>query len=221
MLKKLFSFRTLKRVVLAGLTLVALAALSLWGSDALVQHAASGQCYSSVTDLPSNKVGLVLGTIKTTKRSTVNLYFKYRMQAAAKLYHSGKVSHLLVSGDNHIHGYDEPSDMRDYLIELGVPAAAITLDYAGFRTLDSVVRAREVFGQAEFTIISQEFHNQRALFLAQSHGIDAVAYNARAVPVKYHKAGPVREAFARAKAVLDVYVLRTSPKFLGDPVSIS
>ncbi len=220
MLKRFFTFRTFKRLTLLSFLAIALAAVSIWGSDAMVKKAAQGRCYDDVANLPENRVALVLGTIKQTGRGTVNLYFKYRMQAAAELYHAGKVSHLLVSGDNHVKGYDEPSDMRDYLISLGVPANAISLDYAGFRTLDSVVRAREIFGQNSITIVSQQFHNERALFLAKQHGIEAVAYNARAVPIQYHKIGPVRERLARAKAVLDVYVLGTDPKFLGEPVSI-
>jgi len=220
MLTKLFSFRFLKRLVLAGIIGLALAAGALWGSDAWVQHTARPHLYSSMSELPANRVGLVLGTSKSTHRGRINLFFKYRMEAAAKLYHNGKVQHLLVSGDNHTKGYDEPTDMRDYLLTLGVPASDITLDYAGFRTLDSVVRAQKVFGQQRFTIISQAFHNKRALFLAHANGLDAVAYNATDVPAKYHQAGPVREVLARTKALLDVYVLGTDPRFLGEPVSI-
>ena len=173
-----------------------------------------------MANIPKNRVALVLGTGKRTGRGNINLYFKYRMEAAAKLYHAGKVQHLLLSGDNHTKGYDEPTEMRDYLIGLGVPASAITLDYAGFRTLDSVVRARKILGQTELTVVSQRFHNERALFLCKQNGIEAVAFNAKDVPRAYHRYGPVREALARTKAVLDVYVLGTDPEFLGEPVKI-
>lgn len=170
--------------------------------------------YTDVSAIPANDVGLVLGTSRRAYYGT-NLYFKYRMEAAAELFLSGKVKHLIVSGDNHIKGYDEATDMRDYLVELGVPATAITCDYAGFRTLDSIVRCKKVFGQQKVTIISQAFHNERALFLADEYEMDAIAFNAKQVgKYKY----PFREYLARAKAIIDVRVLHTSPRFLGTPV---
>lgn len=109
------------------------------------------------------------------------MYFTFRMQAAYELFITKKVKYLLLSGDNHIKGYDEPSDMREALIKLGVPDSCIVLDYAGFRTLDSVVRCDEVFGEDSITIVSQEFHNQRALFIANKNNINAIAYNANDV----------------------------------------
>lgn len=212
--------KLVKRLFLIGLVALLLGGLTMAGSYWMVEQSGRGKCYNSAAEVPTNDVALVLGTGKTTKRGYTNLYFKYRMQAAAQLYKSGKVQHLLLSGDNHTKGYDEPTDMRNFLIELGVPASAITLDYAGFRTLDSVVRAKEVFGQQSITIVSQRFHNERALFLARKHGIDAVALNAKDVPKQYHRYGMVREVLARTKAMLDVYVLHTDPKFLGEPVTI-
>ncbi|MBC7862935.1 MAG: YdcF family protein, partial [Bacteroidia bacterium] len=121
------------------------------------------QIFTDIESLPNNKVGLVLGTVKDASGGRRNLFFDYRIQAAAELFKEGKIKHIIVSGDNHIAGYDEPSDMRDALIAEGVPANCITLDYAGFRTLDSVVRCKKVFGQSKFTIISQKFHNERAV----------------------------------------------------------
>lgn len=213
-------FRFVKRLFLLGVLGVALCAAGIWLGDAAVEHAAVGRCYKQVDELPANRVALVLGASSHTRRGNTNLYFKYRMEAAALLWKEGKVQHLLLSGDNHTKGYDEPTAMRDYLLQLGVPSSAMTLDYAGFRTLDSVVRAKKVFGQTEFTVVSQQFHNERALFLCEQNGIEAVAYNAKDVPRRYHRYGMVREALARTKAVLDVYVLKTDPKFLGEPVTI-
>lgn len=186
----------------------------------LVQSKASGCIFSNIDKLPKNDVALVLGANKKSRSGNTNLFFKYRMEAAAKLYKNGKVKHLLVSGDNHISTYDEATDMRDYLVSLGVPFSKITLDYAGFRTLDSVIRAQKIFGQSSFTIVSQKFHNERALFLATTNGINAVAFNAKDVPTKYSYKTYLREKIARVKALLDVYVLFTSPKFLGDPEPI-
>jgi SanA protein len=162
----------------------------------------------------------VLGASQKTVRGTTNLYFSYRIQAAYQLFKAGKVSYLLLSGDNHIKGYDEPSDMRNALLALGVPDSCIVLDYAGFRTLDSVVRCNEVFGEDSITVISQEFHNQRALFIASKNNIDAIGFNAQEVNKNYSFRTRVREYFARVKCVLDIYVLYTSPHFLGDKIYI-
>ena len=148
------------------------------------------------------------------------MYFTYRILAAYELFKTGKVQILLLSGDNHVKGYDEPSDMKEALIHMGVPDSCIVVDYAGFRTLDSVVRCKEIFGEDSITIVSQEFHNQRALFIANKHGINAVAYNAKEVNRNYSFKTKFREYFARVKCVLDIYVLHSSPKFLGEKVKI-
>ena len=111
--------------------------------------------------------------------------------------------------------------MQQALIDCGVPASRITLDYAGFRTLDSVVRSREVFQREKFTIMSQAFHNERAVFIARSLGMEVVGYNAD--PVARYRGSwlRVREYLARTKAVLDLYILRKQPKFLGDKIDIN
>lgn len=185
-----------------------------WFSNQYISTAYTEKIYSDVNKIPKNEVAVVLGASKYLgiTEKYLNLYFKYRMETAAKLYHTGKVKHILVSGDNHSKEYDEPTDMRNYLIELGVPCEAITLDYAGFRTFDSMIRAKLIFGLTKFTIVSQEFHNQRALFICDQLGIDAIAINAKDVymgPKSY-----LREYLAKSKAVLDV-IIGTEPKFLG------
>lgn len=178
------------------------------------------QIYTDINSVPSRKVGLVLGASKKTSRGTNNLYFTYRIQAAFELFKAKKVQYLLLSGDNHVKGYDEPSDMKEALIALGVPDSCIVLDYAGFRTLDSVVRSNEVFGEDSVTIISQEFHNQRALFIANKNNINAIGFNSKEVNKNYSFKTRFREYFARVKCVLDIYILYTSPKFLGDKIKI-
>ncbi len=142
------------------------------------------------------------------------------MEAAAELYHAGKVSYLLVSGDNHKQGYNEPECMRQSLIALGVPASLIVLDYAGFRTFDSMVRCKKVFGQDSVTVISQLWHNERALYIAKHSDLDAIAYNAGDVRMKwYYVKSRSREMLAKVKVVLDV-TFGKKPKFLGKPVII-
>jgi SanA protein len=178
-----------------------------------------GKTYDSVELIPKNKVGLVLGAGKFTSNGEINLYYIYRVEAAVALYNSGKIDYILISGDNGRTDYDEPTDFKNDLIAKGIPAEKIYLDYAGFRTLDSVVRAKEIFGQNTFTIISQKFHNQRAIYLAKSYGIEAIGYNAKDVMGAYGLKTQLREYLARAKASLDVF-FNVEPKFLGEKITI-
>jgi len=205
-------------VTLAGLLLLAI--LLVLGANVWVMQSASGRLYTRAEDLPTNEVGLVLGTSKRLADGRANLFFRHRVDAAAELYHAGKIRHVLVSGSNPSRWYDEASDMRAALRERGVPDRNITSDFAGYRTLDSVVRARDVFGQQRFTIISQRDHDQRAVFLARQRGLDVVAFCAPDVALSSALKTRVREVFARVKAVLDVYELGTEPKYLGPPEPI-
>ena len=170
--------------------------------------------YDDIDAIPKNKVGLLLGTGKYAASGNINLFYKYRIDAAVKLYKAGKIKYILVSGDNSRKEYDEPSDFKNDLIIRGIPEDKIFLDYAGFRTLDSVVRAKEIFGQTSVTFISQKFHNQRAIYIADHYNIKAVGFNARDV-YKSH----FREYLARAKASLDL-VFNVQPKFLGKKIAI-
>ncbi len=187
--------------------------------DLWVAAAARGRVFHEVAEVPSRDVGLVLGANPVTN-GRPNRFFAARMDTAASLYAAGKVRHLIVSGDNHVATYDEPTAMRDALVGRGVPQSAITLDYAGFRTLDSVARARDVFGQSRLVIVSQEFHGARAVFIANSRGIDAVALAAPGVGGKAGLFVRARETLARARAVLDTRVLGTRPRFPGPPEPI-
>lgn len=192
-------------------------------AHAYVEKSSVGKIFHSETllSMRNHRVGLVLGCRHILSHGQENLFFVYRMQAAAQLFHKGKVDFLIVSGDNSTHDYNEPGDMRQYLVGLGVPKERIYCDFAGFRTLDSVVRAKKVFKQSEIVIISQEFHLKRALFLTKSFQINALGFQAREVPKKYAFKTEVREYLARTKAIFDIRILRTKPKFLGEPVIIS
>lgn len=184
--------------------------------NVVVKQQTRGRLYADVNDIPYRKVGLVLGTVPIVQDHQ-NLYYRYRMDAAAELYFANKVSYLLLSGDNHISHYNEPESMRQSLIERGVPDSAIYLDCAGFRTFDSMVRAKKVFAQDSVTVVSQQWHNERAIYIAEHYGLDAIAFNAkdytlgRRVYLKNH----LREALAKVKVVLDL-LFDKQPHFLGE-----
>ena len=211
----------MKQKIIKTIAWLAVACLALIATcDIAVKATAHGRTYDNVSDIPHNRVGLLLGTNSTTPRGTHNYYYTHRINAAAELFHAGKVDYLLISGDNSSKHYDEPTMMRDSLLLHGVPADRIVLDYAGFRTLDSVIRAKEVFGQSSFTIISQKFHNERALVQARHYGIDAIAYNADDVILGYPWIKvQCRERLARVKLYLDLLTGK-QPKFLGEQIKI-
>jgi len=168
--------------------------------------------YSTIEDVPFNSVGMVLGTSKSTRSGKPNLHFVTRMDAAAQLYHAGKVKHLILSGDNLTPYYDEPTAMKKALIERGVPEYNITLDSAGFRTYESIVRMNQVFGVQHSTIISERYHVYRAIFISRHHGLNSIAYAAEDVPFFYGLRSRSREVLARIRAVLDLYF----PSFEAD-----
>lgn len=170
--------------------------------------------------VPENRVGLLLGTSQYLASGEPNPYFAHRIAAARELYVRGKIRFILASGDNAHHSYNEPQRMKEALVEAGIPEDAVYLDYAGFSTLDSVLRARAVFGQRSFTIITQRFHAARALYIARGHGVEAVAFTAEDVHASVGLRTNLREYFARVKALLDVHVLRSRPRYLGHRVWI-
>lgn len=209
----------LKKAFVAATIIIVIPILTILISNWFVVRNTKDKIYHSTKEVPYNKVGLLLGTGKYLASGSVNLYYKNRIKAASDLYKAGKIEFLLVSGDNGQKDYDEPTEMKEDLIKMGVPEEKIYLDYAGFRTLDSVVRCKEIFGQEQITVISQKFHNERAIFIAQSKGLDAVGYNAPDVGKRYGFKIQQREKVARVKMMLDL-VFGTRPKFLGDKIEI-
>lgn len=175
--------------------------------------------YDSIEEIPYNDVALVLGTSKYLYDGRVNMYFKFRMDAAYELYKNGKIKFILVSGDNRHRFYNEPRQMRLDLIRLGVDKKHIFLDFAGFRTRDSIIRANKVFNLTNFTIVSQPFHNERAIFIARQKNINAVAYNANNVRKLYRLRQFPRELGARILMILDI-IFNKPPKFYGDNIAI-
>lgn len=184
-------------------------------SNLWIVSSTSERVFSSYDSLSNHEVALVLGTSHLLTSGAPNPYFNQRMQSAALLYNEGKIKHFIVSGDNRTKYYNEPVEMRKALVRLGVPSSSITLDYAGLRTLDSIVRSKEIFGQDRITIVTQTFHSYRALFISRFYDIDAVAYVTEDLDTQEAKSVRVREYLARAKAILDLYVLKTAPRHLG------
>lgn len=204
--------RWLKRIVVWSL---AAGALFLIVSNIWVVTATSDNVYEEQKRLPDHRMALVLGTSHRTVAGGPNPYFEKRMETAADLFRNGKIDHFILSGDNSSRYYNEPIEMRKSLVKKGVPPTAITLDYAGLRTLDSIVRCKQIFGQDKITIITQPFHSYRALFISDYYDIEAVAMVAGEPDFENSIKVRVREYLARPKAVLDLYVFKTSPRFLG------
>ena len=178
-------------------------------------RAGEGRLFDEVSEVPAQPVGLLFGTTdKIGERD--NLYFTHRIDAAVELWEAGKVKCLLVSGDNREKYYNEPNKMRDALIERGVPKEVIVRDFAGLRTLDSVVRAKDIFRAPSVILISQKFHNERASYIAQHEGLEYVGYNAQDVPTGTGLKTKLREVAARVKMWLDVRIFDTEPRHRGD-----
>jgi SanA protein len=184
-----------------------------------IENTYRDQIYSEITKLPHHKVGLLLGTSKYLKSGRANQYFSNRIIATYELYRAGKIDNIVISGDNSRSNYNEPLDMQNELIQLGIPQDKIYLDLAGFRTYDSVVRINKIFGQTDFTIISQKFHNERAVYIAKSLKLNAIAYNAQDVDAYNGFKTQVREKFARVKVYLDL-LINIEPHFLGAKITI-
>lgn len=160
-----------------------------------------------------------MGTSPKLKNGKNNLYFDYRIKAATELYSAGKIKYILVSGDNRRNDYNEPEEMKQALIATGIPEQQIILDYAGLRTLDSVIRAHLIFGLERFTLISQEFHNERAIFLAQQNHLQVIGYNAQDVSAYAGFKTNLRELLARVKVFMDI-ITDKAPKHLGEKIEI-
>jgi len=196
------------------------AIVALLFANRKIPHDTQDFLFTDVNSVPFQKVALVLGASKHLRGGYPNPYFYNRIYAAKELYDAGKVKAFVMSGDNSRKEYNEPEDMRNALVELGVPDSIIYLDYAGFRTLDSVVRMNKIFGQKSFIVVSQKFHNERAVFLAQYYDLEAYGYNAKDVALgRSSYKTKIREKFARVKVFVDM-VFGKKPKFLGDPVEI-
>jgi SanA protein len=193
--------------------------ITVYACDAIIKRASKGKLYGDVHKIPFNKTGLLLGTSKFLSGNHVNPYYQYRIDAAVNLVREGKIKYLIISGDNSTADYNEPQMMKDDLITAGIDSSIIYLDYAGFRTFDSMIRLREIFGQTSVTIISQPFHNERAVYLASRLGITAAGFNARDLSANSGWRVQAREKLARVKVFIDELTGK-KPKFLGQKLVI-
>ncbi|AYN66621.1 vancomycin high temperature exclusion protein [Euzebyella marina] len=207
-----------KHFKIIGLFVAALLLL-IFLCNTIITNAASGKTFSEPNEIYKNRVGLVLGTSKKLIGGLPNPYYTHRITATVELYKADKIDFVLVSGDNGTRYYNEPNTIKKDLIKGGIPADKIFLDFAGFRTLDSMVRAKEIFGLDSVTVISQEFHNQRAIYLAEKKGLKAIGFNAETVAGKEGLKVQLREYLARVKVFVDL-VFNTQPKFYGDRIEI-
>jgi len=211
--------KTLRKMVLFLLLFITVVTLFTVYANYKIEKSTQSFVTDKIDKLPDTKVALVLGTSPNLKNGFQNYYFTYRIQAVTELYKSGKVSHFILSGDHGKKNYNEPEAMKLALVKNGIPANVIYLDYAGFRTLDSMIRAKEIFGQSKFIVVSQKFHNQRAVYIAKQNDIEAFGYNAKDVNKQMGFKTNVREYFARTKVFIDNW-FSVKPKFLGEKIEI-
>lgn len=211
--------KKLKIIWLIALIICFLFVVSVTWVNVAITKTGNRFCYSSVDSIPHNHCALVLGTSKYLWNGKRNLYYTNRIKAAVELYNHNKIDFIIVSGDNRNRNYNEPITMYNDLVVAGIPKRKIILDYAGFRTLDSVVRGKDVFGQDKFTIVSQSFHNQRAIYIARKKGIEAIAFNTEDVTGTLTFKVQLREVAARMLVLFDMATSR-KPHFLGEKVVI-
>ena len=206
----------ISRLVFAS---VLAAAALIFYCNHLVTESSKGSLYSSIHSIPYNKVGVLLGTSKYSRLGGDNDHYRLRLESALKLFEAGKIDYILISGDNSTPYYDEPTTIRRDLLRQGIPANKIYRDYAGFRTLDSIIRANQVFALDSFTVISQASHNKRALYIAHHSDIEAIGFNA-GEGKNTDFINWARELLARVLAVFEIHMLNTEPKFLGPAIEI-
>lgn len=207
-----------RRVLLPGVVLGTGFSVLVY-TNLLPARVAEGCLFDEVGQVPHQRVGLVFGCDdKIDGRE--NLYFRYRIDAAVRLWRAGKVDCFVVSGDNSSRFYNEPEAMRQALAAAGVPNDRIVEDFAGLRTLDSVVRAKEIFGATELTFVSQRFQNERAVYIARANGMKANGLNAIDVDGSGGYKTKLREVGARVQMWLDVNFLKTRPKIMGERVEL-
>ncbi len=210
------SLRSWRNIIIISFLLLA---VLVWGVNFIVGYTTSPQIYTEISAIPKNKVGLLLGTAKYNDkaRNIINTYYLHRIEAAVALYMAGKIDYIIVSGDNGSQFYNEPLLMKQDLMARGVPSKRIFMDAAGFRTLDSILRCRDIFGQNSFTIISQRFHNERAVYIANHKNVTTVAYDAADGDSYWDVV--IREKMARIKMVLDL-ISNKQAKLYGNSVVI-
>ena len=197
--------------ICCGSTLLLIFALVLICHFIVVGNA-SGRTYEDVDSVPHNRYGVLLATSPITPGGAHNFYFDNRIKAAEELYKAGKIDYIIASGGDytkeHKNGCDEPAAIRDSLVVRGIPADRIILDFEGLRTINSIVKAKEVYGLDSVTLISQKYHNERAIYLADHYNLQAIGYNAEPSPIRRNRIkNSLREYLARVKMFIDINTL--------------
>ena len=200
---------TMRRVIICTiLAIIIVPAILLFTCNAVVLYETKGKVFDRVEEIVPVEYGLLLGSTPQARIGGNNYFFTYRIDAAEALYKAGKVEKILISGDeNSLNGVNEPQCMKDSLVARGIPAEVFVLDGKGFSTIESVVRAKQVFGCRSITIISQQFHNERAIYLAEHLRLDyslLQAYNAQSPRSKWAQITYCREYLARVKMFIDI-----------------
>ncbi len=209
-----------RKKIYAGLALFGILACIFMAAANILISSYEKYTFNSVSELKPVHCAILLGTSKWLKGGKRNLYYQYRIVAAAELYNSGKCKKIIVSGDNGTMQYNEPMTMKRDLVKMGVKWDDVICDYAGFRTLDSIIRFKEIFGQKDGIVVSQKFHNTRAVYIGRSYGIELSGLNARDVNVYYGFKTKIREIFSKTMCLLDVHLFYTQPRFLGEQIII-
>ena len=206
----------MKRLFRYGVVALAAGILLILAVNLLIYIQTKNYIYQSAADTPSAEAVLIPGAAIYSD-GTLSSIFRDRVDAAIKLYEAGKVSKILVSGDNSTDSHNEVNPVRVYLLSKGIPDEDIFLDHAGFDTYSSMYRARDIFGVTSIIISTQSFHLPRAIFIARSLGVNASGLNADkgSIPINNN----IREVFADEKAVLDLLINR-KPKYLGNTIPI-
>jgi SanA protein len=197
-------FKLIKASIEIGILVICLA-------NAWVFALTNGRTYTKISKIPPREIALVLGTSPKMRSGLSNPYFTKRMDAAALLYHHGKIRKIIVSGEKS-KGYNEPAAMKNYLVyQEGVPEEIIIEDPKGFNTYKSILRCKDIYKENNVIIVSQGFHNLRALFFARNNNMNALGFDAQDVnkPESYYR-NQFREIFARMIAVV-YFVLGISP----------
>ncbi len=213
--------KVLNLIIKTGCFVLLSVLIIVLAAEAFTNLAANKHCHAQAAACRQGDVGLLLGCSKKLSRNRANFYFTGRMQAAAELWKTGKLRCIIVSGDNREKYYNEPRDMKEALVKLGVPEEKIVCDYAGLRTFDSVVRARRIFGAEKITIISQSYHVKRAVATARGLGIDAEGFNAPLIPINRPTwlRQFLRERAARVAMVFDV-LIGSEPRHMGTRIQL-
>lgn len=218
----------IKRFFAAHWRLISIVAASLllllvFVCNIIVSAYSAGFVFDDISRVPENEFALVLGCAPRTRDGVFSETFKNRIEAAAQLYKQHKVEYIVVSGarrNTERYNYDEPYEMKDALIVRGVPDDRIIMDPSGFRTLDSMIRADKIMGLKKFTVVSQHYHNTRAIFIGRHHGLDVIAYDAANAPGLYQIAQQIRETMAKVLVIFDLYVFDTEPAVLNDEINM-